>query len=38
MRESFFKTLKYEEAYLFNYETFENVAARLPYFMEEVNN
>ncbi len=38
MMESFFKTLKYEEVYLCEYETFEDVAARLPYFIEEVYN
>jgi putative transposase len=36
--ESFFKTLKYEEVHLFNYETFEEVLLRLPYFIEEVYN
>jgi len=36
--ESFFKTLKYEEVYLCEYETFENVVIRLPYFIEEVYN
>ena len=36
--ESFFKTLKYEELYLYEYETFEDVVARLPYFLEEVYN
>ena len=36
--ESFFKTLKYEEVYLYEYETFEDVVARLPYFLEEVYN
>jgi hypothetical protein len=29
--ESFFKTLKYEEVYLCEYETFEDVVTRLPY-------
>jgi transposase InsO family protein len=36
--ESFFKTLKYEEVYLCEYETLEDVIARLPYFIEEVYN
>ena len=36
--ESFFKTLKYEEVYLSEYETFEDAVARLPHFMEEVYN
>ncbi len=36
--ESFFKTLKYEEVHLYEYETFDDVIARLPYFMEEVYN
>ena len=38
MMESFFKTLKYEEVNLCEYETLENVVARLPYFIEEVYN
>ena len=38
MMESFFKTLKYEEVYLCEYETFEDVMERLPYFIEEVYN
>ena len=38
MMESFFKTLKYEDVYLCEYETFEDVVARLPYFIEEVYN
>ena len=36
--ESFFKTLKYEEVYLCEYETFEDVVTRLPYFIEGVYN
>jgi len=36
--ESFFKTLKYEEVYLCEYETYEDVMTRLPYFIEEVYN
>jgi len=38
MMESFFKTLKYEEVYLCQYETMGDVMARLPYFIEEVYN
>ena len=38
MMESFFKTLKYEEVYLCNYETFEDVVTRLPYFIDKVYN
>jgi putative transposase len=36
--ESFFKTLKYEEVHLSNYETFDDVTRRLPHFIEEVYN
>jgi len=36
--ESFFKTLKYEEVYLCEYEILEDVMTRLPYFIEEVYN
>ena len=38
MIESFFKTLKYDEVYLCEYETFEDVVTRLAYFIEEVYN
>jgi len=36
--ESFFKTLKHEEVYLCEYETYDDVIMRLPYFIEEVYN
>ena len=36
--ESFYKTLKYEEVHLANYETYEDVVERLPFFIEEVYN
>ena len=36
--ESFFKTLKYEEVHLSNYETYDDVTQRLPHFIEEVYN
>jgi transposase InsO family protein len=36
--ESFFKTLKYEEVHLSNYETYSDVIERLPHFIEEVYN
>jgi transposase InsO family protein len=36
--ESFFKTLKQEEVYLYEYETIDDVTERLPYFIEEVYN
>jgi putative transposase len=36
--ESFMKTLKHEEVHLNGYETFQDVIARLPRFIEEVNN
>ena len=36
--ESFFKTLKYEEVHLSNYETYDDVVERLPHFIEEVYN
>ena len=36
--ESFFKTLKYEEVNLCEYESFRDVLIRLPHFIEEVYN
>lgn len=36
--ESFFKTLKYEEVHLANYETFDDVTQRIPHFIEQVYN
>jgi transposase InsO family protein len=36
--ESFFKTLKYEEVHLANYETYNDVIERIPHFIEEVHN
>jgi len=36
--ESFFKTLKQEEVYLYEYETIDDVIDRLPHFIEEVYN
>lgn len=38
MMESFIKTLKYEEVYLFEYETIEDVWARVGFFLEKVYN
>ena len=38
MVESFIKTLKHEEVYLWEYETFDDVVRRLPYFIEKVYN
>ena len=36
--ESFIKTLKVEEVYLMEYETFDDVAGSLPRFIEDVYN
>ena len=36
--ESFFKTLKAEEVYLWEYETYADVTGRVPYFIEDVYN
>jgi transposase InsO family protein len=36
--ESFFKSMKYEEVHLWNYETIEDVLERLPFFIEDVYN
>jgi len=36
--ESFMKTLKNEEVYLWDYKTFEDVKKRIPYFIEKVYN
>ena len=36
--ESFMKTLKHEEVHLNGYATFADVAARLPRFLDEVDN
>jgi len=36
--ESFFRTLKVEEIYMFEYETYGEVLNRIPYFIEEVYN
>ena len=37
--ESFYKTLKYEDGvHLGNYETYQDVIERLPFFLEEVYN
>jgi transposase InsO family protein len=36
--ESFFKTLKAEEVYLWEYETYADITSRIPYFIEDVYN
>jgi len=36
--ESFFRTLKAEEVYLWEYETYRDVIEQIPYFIEDVYN
>jgi transposase InsO family protein len=36
--ESFMKTLKYEEVYLWDYQSGKDVMRRMPYFLQEVYN
>ena len=36
--ESFYRTLKLEEAYMFEYQTYAYVAERINYFIEEIYN
>ncbi len=36
--ESFFRTLKVEEIYMFEYETYAEVLERIPYFTSQVYN
>ena len=36
--ESFFRTLKVEEVYMSDYESYEDVLACVPYFIEEMYN
>jgi putative transposase len=36
--ESFFKTLKHEEIFAYDYQTMDDVMRRLPYFLEEIYN
>ena len=36
--ESFMKTLKYEEVYLWDYQSLEDVKRRVPYFLQQVYN
>lgn len=38
MAESFMKTLKHEEVYLWDYETYADVKRRIPFFIQEVYN
>ena len=38
MAESFIKTLKYEEVYLWEYKTINDVLKRIPFFIQEVYN
>jgi transposase InsO family protein len=36
--EAFYRTLKYEEVHLWNYETYQDVLHRVPYFLEQIYN
>ena len=36
--ESFFRTLKVEEVYVSDYETYDDVLSSIPYFIEEMYN
>ena len=36
--ESFFRTIKVEEVYMSDYESYEDVLASIPYFIEEMYN
>lgn len=36
--ESFFKSLKYEEVHLYNYDDFSDAIKRLPYYIDELYN
>jgi len=36
--ESFFKTLKHDEIYMYEYKTMRDVVERLPFFLEQVYN
>jgi len=36
--QSFFRTLKVEEVYMSDYETYDDALASIPYYIEEVHN
>lgn len=36
--ESFFRTLKVEEVYMSDYETYDDILSSIPYFIEEMYN